>query len=166
MAGRISPSFGGTTRRSVLAGTTAALAAVLTGCGSETRGSRPLVTGDKPEGKDVIDVVADCGAKGDGRTDDSEAFAHAYSQAAERVWDHVGRTVIDVPAGTYLIRSPHALLDAPGGKLKANGLRFRGAGKRMAQLLFAPDKADNAYLCRNEDSWANVMFEQLGFVSG
>ncbi|MGW7486117.1 glycosyl hydrolase family 28-related protein [Streptomyces sp. NPDC054786] len=174
MAGRTSPSTGGATRRSVLAGTAAALAAPLTGCDSQpppaTRQSSddakaPVVTGHKPKGKDVIDVVADFGAKGDGRTDDSRAFARAYAYAAGRVWDHIGRTVIDVPAGTYLIRAPHALLNAQGGKLKANGLRFRGAGKRMTQLLFAPHRADNAYLCRNEDSWANVMFEQIGFAA-
>lgn len=35
----------------------------------------------------------------------------------------------------------------------------------MTQLRFAPSEPENAYLCRNEDSWANVMFEQLGFVS-
>ncbi|MFE1764077.1 glycosyl hydrolase family 28-related protein [Streptomyces angustmyceticus] len=174
MAGTTSPSTGGASRRSLLAGSAAALAAALTGCDSAsspaTRQSTddakaPVVTGHKPKGKDVIDVVADFGAKGDGRTDDSRAFARAYAYAARRVWDHVGRTVIDVPAGTYLIRSPNALLDARGGKLKANGLRFRGAGKRMTQLLFAPRRADNAYLCRNEDSWANVMFEQMGFAA-
>lgn len=124
MAGRTSPSTGGATRRSVLAGSAAALAAALTGCDDSspspaTRQSSddakvPPVTGHKPKGKDVIDVVADFGAKGDGRTDDSRAFARAYAYAAGRVWDHIGRTVIDVPAGTYLIRSPNALLDAQG----------------------------------------------------
>ncbi|MGW2403746.1 glycosyl hydrolase family 28-related protein [Streptomyces sp. NPDC001739] len=173
MAGRTSPSNGGAGRRTVLAGTAAALAAALAGCDSapdrqpsHEAPTGPLVTGRKPKGKDVIDVVADCGAKGDGRTDDSPAFARAYAYAAGRVWDHIGRTVIDIPAGTYLIRSPHALLDAPAGKLKANGLRFRGAGKRMTQLIFAPSRAADAYLCRNEDGWANVMFEQLAFRSG
>lgn len=123
MAGSTSPSTGGASRRSVLAGTAAALAAALTGCDSQTPpatrqtsddAKAPVVTGHKPKGKDVIDVVADFGAKGDGRTDDSRAFARAYAYAAGRVWDHVGRTVIDVPAGTYLIRSPNALLDAQG----------------------------------------------------
>src|SRR4051794_29489281 len=110
MAGRISPSNGAATRRTILAGTPAALAAALTGCDSDSVGSpssgssddarAPVVSGRKPKGKDVIDVVADCGAKGDGRTDDSRAFARAYAYAAGRVWDHVGRTVIEVPAGT------------------------------------------------------------------
>ncbi|MFG2894355.1 glycosyl hydrolase family 28-related protein [Streptomyces sp. NPDC048248] len=175
MAGRLSRSTGGATRRAVLAGTAAALAAGLTGCDSQESPPSPdpqddakarTVTGRKPKGKDVVDVVADFGAKGDGRTDDSRAFARAYTYAAGRVWDHIGRTVIDVPAGTYLIREPNALINAGGGKLKANGLRFRGAGKRMTQILFAPARAENAYLCRNEDSWANIMFEQIGFRSG
>lgn len=175
MAGRISPSNGAATRRSVVAGAAAALATALTGCesaspagagGTSDDAKAPVVSGHKPKGKDVIDVVADCGAKGDGRTDDSRAFARAYARAAGRVWYHVGRTVIDIPAGTYLIKQPHALLDAPGGKLKANGLRFRGAGKRMTQLIFAPSHAEDAYLCRNEDSWANVMFEQMAFAAG
>ncbi|MFB6436329.1 glycosyl hydrolase family 28-related protein [Streptomyces sp. NPDC056411] len=176
MAGSIPPSNGAaTTRRALVVGTAAALAAALTGCDSDSsspdasgdEGARPpVVTGSKPKGRDTIDVVADCGAKGDGRTDDSRAFARAYAYAAGRVWDHVGRTVIDVPAGTYLIKSPNALLNAPGGKLKANGLRFRGAGKRMTQLLFAPPRAEDAYLCRNEDSWANLSFERMAFVCG
>ncbi|MGW8557838.1 glycosyl hydrolase family 28-related protein [Streptomyces tubercidicus] len=165
MAGRTFPSTGGTTRRTLLAGTTAALAAAVAGCGSVSPTSWQLAAGGEPESKDVINVVADCGAKGDGSTDDSQAFARAYSYAVDRVSDHIGRTVIDIPAGTYLIRKPNALLNAPKGELKANGLRFRGAGKRMTQLRFAPSEPENAYLCRNEDSWANVMFEQLGFVS-
>ncbi|MFI1738483.1 glycosyl hydrolase family 28-related protein [Streptomyces sioyaensis] len=174
MAGKTSPSTGGATRRTLLAGTAAALAGALSGCDAASPAGRqtsddaeaPVVTGHKPKGRDVVDVVADCGAKGDGRTDDSRAFARAYSYAAGRVWDHIGRTVIDIPAGTYLIRAPNALLNAQRGKLKANGLRFRGAGKRMTQLIFAPQRAEDAYLCRNEDSWANVMFEQLGFACG
>ncbi|MFG2138139.1 glycosyl hydrolase family 28-related protein [Streptomyces sp. NPDC048650] len=172
MAVPASSSTGGAARRTVLAGAAAALAGSLAGCDAADSGpptddaGAALVTGRKPKGKDVVDVVADFGAKGDGHTDDSRAFARAYAYAAGRVWDHIGRTVIDVPAGTYLIRSPNALLNATGGKLKANGLRFRGAGKRMTQLLFAPARAEGSYLCRNEDSWANVMFEQIGFRSG
>lgn len=92
MAGRTSPSTGDATRRTMLAGTAAALAAALTGCDSQPspasrqssdEAKAPVVTGHKPKGKDVIDVVADFGAKGDGRTDDSRAFARAYSYAAK-----------------------------------------------------------------------------------
>ncbi|MGV4925664.1 glycoside hydrolase family 55 protein [Streptomyces sp. BHT-5-2] len=172
MAGRPSPSNGAPGRRTILAASAATLAAVLTGCDSDSPDPSdedavpPRISGTKPKGRDVIDVVADCGAKGDGRTDDSRAFARAYAHAAGRVWDHIGRTVIDIPAGTYLIASPYALLNAPAGRLKANGLRFRGAGKRMTQLLFAPNRPQNAFLCRNEDSWANVSFEELAFRSG
>jgi hypothetical protein len=163
---------GNSSRRSFLtAGTAGTLAAGLAGC--DAPGTPPadareaaLVSGGRPDGKDTVDVVADFGAKGDGRTDDSRAFARAYRYAADRVWDNTGRTVVDVPAGTYLVREPNALIDATGGQVKANGLRFRGAGKRMTQILFAPEGTGDAYLCRNEDCWANVAFEHIGFRSG
>jgi Pectate lyase superfamily protein len=163
---------GHSSRRALLAGGAAALAAAgMAGCdaqASEAPRRRPVATpvsGPKPKGRDVVDVVADFGAKGDGRTDDSAAFEKAYQYAAGRVWDNVGRTVVDVPAGTYLVTKPAALLNAPRGGLKANGLRFRGVGKRMSEIVFQPADADGAYLCRNEDTWANLMFEQLAFRS-
>lgn len=160
-------------RRGLLtAGGTAALAAGLAGC-EPSRTARAdeaevtAVPGRRPEGKATVDVVADFGARGDGRTDDSAAFAEAHRYAAGRVWDGIGRTVVDVPAGTYLVREPHALIDAAeDGGPKANGLRFRGAGKRMTQILFAPEEAGDSYLCRNENRWANVVFEHMGFRSG
>ncbi|GGO80126.1 glycosyl hydrolase family 28-related protein [Wenjunlia tyrosinilytica] len=166
---------GRSSRRALLTGGAAALAAAgLAGCDAQASPApknpsddmATTVSGSKPKGKSVVDVVADFGAKGDGRTDDSAAFQKAYQHAAGRVWDHIGRTVVDIPAGTYLIRNPGALLGGTKGGLKANGLRFRGAGKRMTQIIFAPEKADGSYLCRNEDTWANLMFEQLGFRSG
>ncbi|HZG03710.1 MAG TPA: glycosyl hydrolase family 28-related protein [Streptomyces sp.] len=163
----------GHTRRTLLtAGTATALAAGLAGCDApgaapaDAARAVPAVTGRRPRGKDTVDVVADFGARGDGRTDDSRALARAYRYAAGRVWDGIGRTVVHLPAGTYLVREPNALIDAAEGRLKANGLRFTGAGKRMTQILFAPDRAEDAYLCRNENSWANVAFERIGFRSG
>ncbi|MFD7920898.1 glycosyl hydrolase family 28-related protein [Streptomyces sp. NPDC059740] len=177
MAAAPRPSTSGTPRRAVLAGAAAALGVVAAGCDAD-RGPAdgrapvaPVVTGRPPRGSDTVDVVRDCGARGDGRTDDSEAFARAYRHAESRVWDHVGRTVVTVPAGTYLVRRPGALLDADGSHLKANGLRFEGAGKRMTQIVFAParphdeDAAADTYLCRNNDAWANVSFERIAFRS-
>ncbi|MEE1940346.1 glycosyl hydrolase family 28-related protein [Streptomyces sp. TRM 70361] len=174
MAGDPLRRTGAAGRRAVLtAGTAAALTAGLAGC--ETAGTAdaaqgevraPSVGGRRPGGKDTVDVVTDFGARGDGRTDDSRAFVRAYRYAAGRVWNGTGRTVVDIPAGVYLIREPDALIGASGGRPKANGLRFRGAGKRMTQLLFAPRRAADSYLCRNEDAWANIVFEHLGFRSG
>lgn len=160
---------GGSSRRQLLTGGAAVLAAVgLAGCDDDTShaaddGAPPR--GPKPKGRGVIDVVADFGAKGDGRTDDSEAFEKAYRYAVSRVWGNVGRTVIDVPPGSYLITRPGALLNGDQPDRKANGLRFRGAGKRMSEILFRPASAQDAYLCRNDDMWANLMFEHLRFHS-
>jgi hypothetical protein len=116
----------------------------------------------------VVDVVADFGAVGDGSTDDSKAFEDAYAYALSRVSDHVGRTVVDIPPGVYLITRPGALLAGDDPSNRANGLRFRGAGLRMSQIVFRPasvDQDNGTYLCRNNDQWSNIAFEGLGFVS-
>lgn len=118
-----------------------------------------------------VDVVADFGAKGDGRTDDSAAFAAAYAYAESRVSDGTGRTVVDVPPGRFLVTRPGALLDADRPRRPANGLRFRGAGLRISEIVFAPPAtaagaAEGSYLCRNNDTWQNISFEGLRFTSG
>ncbi|MET7619416.1 hypothetical protein [Streptomyces sp. NPDC005408] len=113
----------------------------------------------------VVDIVTDCGAVGDGKTDDSLAFELAYRYAASRVRGGIGRTVIDIPAGRFLVTRPHALLNGTSPPRPANGLRFRGAGKRMTEIVFQPETGPGSYLCRNEDTWANVMFEQIHFRS-
>ncbi|GGW86928.1 glycoside hydrolase family 55 protein [Streptomyces galilaeus] len=109
--------------------------------------------------------VADLGAVGDGRTDDTAAFETAYSLAAARVSRGVGRTVIEIPAGEFLITRAHALLNGAAPLRAANGLRFSGAGKRMTTLVFRPDDGPGSYLCRNEDIWSNLSFERIQFRS-
>ncbi|MFG3513240.1 glycosyl hydrolase family 28-related protein [Streptomyces bobili] len=109
--------------------------------------------------------VADLGAVGDGRTDDTAAFEIAYSLAAARVSRGVGRTVIEIPAGEFLITRAHALLNGAAPLRAANGLRFSGAGKRMTTLVFRPDDGPGSYLCRNEDIWSNLSFERIQFRS-
>ncbi|MFF7130624.1 glycosyl hydrolase family 28-related protein [Streptomyces sp. NPDC016566] len=109
--------------------------------------------------------VADLGAVGDGRTDDSAAFEVAYSLAAARVSQGVGRVVIEIPAGDFLITRPDALLNGVAPPRPANGLRFAGAGKRMTTLVFRPDTGPGSYLCRNEDAWSNLSFERMQFRS-
>ncbi len=127
--------------------------------GAGTAAEQPATAGG------VVSVTADFGAKGDGRTDDSDAFARAYAHAVSRVAGHTGRTVVDVPPGEYLITRPGALLDGATPDKPANGLRFRGAGKRITQIVFRPDSAD-AFLCRNDDTWSNLAFEDMTFTSG
>ncbi|CAM5580166.1 glycosyl hydrolase family 28-related protein [Streptomyces aurantiogriseus] len=109
--------------------------------------------------------VADLGAVGDGQTDDSAAFEKAYALAASRVSRGVGRTVIEIPAGEFLITRPHALLNGVAPLRPVNGLRFSGAGKRMTTLVFRPAAGPGSYLCRNEDIWSNLTFERMQFRS-
>ena len=109
--------------------------------------------------------VADLGAVGDGRADDSSAFELAYRLAADRVVRGVGRTVIQIPAGEFLITRPYALMNGVAPLQSANGLRFSGAGKRMTTLVFRPDVGPGSYLCRNENIWANLSFERMQFRS-
>ncbi|MCP3819742.1 hypothetical protein NLX86_17045 [Streptomyces sp. A3M-1-3] len=113
----------------------------------------------------VVNLVTDFGALGDGAADDTQAFELAYQYAASRVREGIGRTVIEIPAGTFLVKRPHALLNGTAPPRPANGLRFRGAGKRMTEIVFQPVTGPGSYLCRNEDVWANVMFEQIQFRS-
>ncbi len=109
--------------------------------------------------------VADLGAVGDGCTDDTEAFETAYALAAARVRHGVGRLVIEIPAGDFLITRPHALLNGAAPPRPANGLRYVGAGKNMTTLVFRPTTGPGSYLCRNEDSWSNLSFERMQFRS-
>ncbi|MEU8034217.1 glycosyl hydrolase family 28-related protein [Streptomyces sp. NPDC049099] len=109
--------------------------------------------------------VADLGAVGDGRTDDTGAFELAYAVAAARVRDGVGRMVIEIPAGDFLISRPHALMNGVAPPRPANGLRFCGAGKRMTSLVFRPKTGPGSFLCRNEDCWFNLSFERMQFRS-
>lgn len=109
--------------------------------------------------------VADLGAVGDGRADDSWAFERAYQLAADRVLRGVGRTVIEIPAGEFLITRPYALMNGVAPTQPTNGLRFSGAGKRMTTLVFRPDVGPGSYMCRNENIWANLSFERMQFRS-
>ncbi|MBL1083028.1 hypothetical protein JK359_13715 [Streptomyces actinomycinicus] len=113
----------------------------------------------------VVDVVTDLGARGDGLADDTEAFRRAHRHAALRAQEGVGRTVIDIPPGTYLVKSPDTLLDGRAPMRPVNGLRFRGAGKRITTIVFRPQAGPGSYLCRNEDVWSNVSFEGMQFRS-
>jgi Pectate lyase superfamily protein len=165
---------GRSTRRALLIGGAAAAGAVgLTACTASASKPAPQPStggggqaGTTFGGNPVVSVVADFGAKGDGRTDDSAAFAAAYRYAVSRVKDGTGRTLIGVPPGQYLVTQPGALLngDTPGSA--ANGIRFLGGGKRITEIVFRPAQGADSYLCSNDDTWANVAFEQMTFSSG
>jgi len=165
---------GRSSRRALLIGGAAVAGAVgLTACTapgskpadqSSTDGGGPA--GPAPGGKPVVSVVADFGAKGDGTSDDSAAFAAAYRYAVSRVSGGTGRTLIEVPPGQYLVTQPNALLNGDTPGRAANGIRFLGGGKRITEIVFRPARASGSYLCSNSDTWANVAFEEMTFTSG
>ncbi|OXY89542.1 hypothetical protein BEK98_37980 [Streptomyces diastatochromogenes] len=147
-------------RRHLLRGGASALAATAL----STRAAAAVGSKGRDNSATVVNV-ADLGAVGDGRTDASAAFEVAYSFAAARVSQGVGRVVIQIPAGEFLITRPNALLDGVAPPRPANGLRFAGAGKRMTTLVFRPETGPGSYLCRNEDVWSNLSFERMEFHS-
>ncbi len=138
---------------------TTALATTALSTGGAFAAARP------PAPTETVVNVADLGAVGDGRTDDSAAFEIAYAFAAARVSDGVGRVVIEIPAGEFLITRPHALLNGVAPPRSASGLRFSGAGRRMTSLVFRPATGPGSCLCRNEDVWSNLSFERMQFRS-
>ncbi len=114
--------------------------------------------------------VKDLGAKGDGKTDDSAAFAAAVSQAAKSSRalpfslspDPVGSVLIDVPPGTYVIKKPKALLGNEKAPIKINGLRWRGAGNAITTIVFKP--SSGGVMLQN-DLWQNLQFEGISFIA-
>jgi polygalacturonase len=66
--------------------------------------------------------VLDCGAKADGRTDDSAAFRTALAASLD----------VFVPNGTYVIRQTLILRDAQ---------TLRGEGEWISELVFHPEAA-------------------------
>ncbi|MFH9090046.1 glycosyl hydrolase family 28-related protein [Streptomyces sp. NPDC017673] len=146
-------------RRRFLRGGASALAATALSARDASAVPRPSTD------PDTVVNVADLGAVGDGRTDDTEAFETAYTFAAARVSGGVGRVVVEIPAGEFLITRPHALLNGVAPPRPASGLRFSGAGRRMTSLVFRPGTGPGSFLCRNEDVWSNLSFERMQFRS-
>lgn len=79
--------------------------------------------------------VVDFGAVGDGVTDDTAAFAAAYTAAA-------GSTIY-IPAGTYLV-------DADSMKIDAAGTRWVGESKWLT--IIQPNAGETGAICRNTNS--------------
>lgn len=114
--------------------------------------------------------VRDLGAVGDGKTDDSAAFAAAAATAAKAsrllpfdlTPDPVGSVVIDIPPGTYVITDPGAFLGKEDAPIKINGLRWRGAGNAITTIVFKP--VSGATMLQN-DLWQNLQMESIRFVA-
>ncbi|MEU1182431.1 glycosyl hydrolase family 28-related protein [Streptomyces sp. NPDC005820] len=155
-------------RRQLLRGGVTLLGATILTGHSASAASGPAGVGRAPASAGLLSRVInvrDLGAVGDGRADDTAAFEYAYALAAARVSRGIGRTVIEIPPGEFLITRPNALLNGVAPLRPVNGLRFCGAGKRMTTLVFRPPVGPGSFLCRNEDIWSNLSFERIQFRS-
>src|SRR3954453_5133793 len=109
----------------------------------------PSTHGDVQDAIDVLRSMAinvkdpAYGARGDGRTDDSAAFA-AAARAAKRAArtlprelqsDAAGSVAIVVPPGDYLVRRPGALLGSERRRGKSGARAFRGAGAGISNVI-------------------------------
>ncbi len=83
------------------------------------RGEREIPNAKADPG---FDVVADFGARGDGKADDTDAFRRAIRAAGD-----AGGKVISVPAGRYVLRDRL--------EIRARGVVLRGAGSKRSILV-------------------------------
>jgi hypothetical protein len=162
------------------AGVASEAAAPLAFAATETRSTRVVGAGVSEKTRSVVSRmtapassvvnVRDLGAVGNGKTDDSAAFAAAATKAAaasrllplDLSPDPVGSVVIDIPPGTYLIKDPGAFLGGEHAPIKINGLRWRGAGNAITTIVFAP--SSGAVMLQN-DLWQNLQMESISFIA-
>ena len=109
----------------------------------------------------------DLGAHG-ANTVDNAAFLSAMTTAllGRRVspnnlaTDPLGTYTIELPAGDFRITDLQGLMGAEGTGVKVRGLRFKGAGSDLTQVIFDPATAGP--LIYNQ-FWQNVGFEGITF---
>lgn len=119
----------------------------------------------------VINVKTQ-GAKGDGVTDDSQAFIAAIAAAESMArrnpapssdGNRLGSITIYIPSGSYLIRSPEAMIRS-SYSVRTIGLQFQGAGIGNTQILFQP-QTPGGYLMSNRDAWMYLRISDISFDS-
>ncbi|MCE0445549.1 hypothetical protein LT493_12400 [Streptomyces tricolor] len=103
-------------------------------------------------------AVADLGAVGDGRTDGWRSLRDRLRvRRRPRLRRRVGRVVIEIPAGEFLITRPHALLNGVAPPRPRAACGSLGAGRRIDQpRVPGPGTGPNTYLCRNQGVWSNL----------
>ncbi|GAB2960933.1 hypothetical protein GCM10027280_57200 [Micromonospora polyrhachis] len=114
-------------------------------------GASPAVAapavGEAATGDGVYTInVRDHGAKGDNKTDDSDAIRAAVAAAvSSRSGVHAQREIY-FPPGQYLVTKKDTLMWSPtaGKSDQIFGLRFRGGGPRVTNINFASSFAANA----------------------
>jgi glycosyltransferase involved in cell wall biosynthesis len=100
---------------------------------------KPSPRGDSPPGAGILDVTAaPFGARGDGRTDDTEALQRAITAAQGTA------RIVYLPPGTYLVSRP--LRYRPGRLFGDNNLRGAGVDRTVLRLkdrsFTAPDRPE------------------------
>lgn len=90
------------------------------------------------------------------------ATAKASKRSTTYATDPLGMITIDIPAGDFQITDIRGLIGAEEMTQKVRGLRLRGAGSDLTQIIFAPSGAGemgyNKY-------WQNVAFEGMTFAT-
>jgi len=124
--------------------------------------------------KSTVYNVRDFGAKGDGVTDDSDAFAAAI----KAVWDNYTQLTyveaggdgsrrpnakIYIPAGSYIITKPESMMPSRYSSTPFVGLVFEGDGRYATFIFFKPTSP--AYLLSNNNSFLHLTFRDMAFVS-
>lgn len=114
----------------------------------------------------VVDI-REHGANG-ANTVDNAAFLAAMTAAKNGARtapdglasDPLGTVTIEIPAGDYRITDLQGLIGKEATATKTRGLRIRGAGSDLTQIIFAPATAGE--LCYNR-YWQNIKFEGITF---
>jgi hypothetical protein len=115
------------------------------------------------------------GAKGDGVTDDSDAFIRAIAALEAAVVvnpaqaalagdsNRRGRMTLIIPEGCYVITKPEALMRG-SYSTRTVGFTVLGAGRSLTQIYYKNSQV-NRYLLSNNDAWLSVIFSNIEFTS-
>ncbi|MBP1993965.1 glycosyl hydrolase family 28-related protein [Paenibacillus eucommiae] len=122
----------------------------------------------------VIDVKS-YGAKGDGVTDDSDAFIKAIAAIEKAAAvnpaqaalagdnNRRGRMKLEIPIGCYVITKPEVFMRSTY-RTRTVGFAVSGAGRGLTQIYYKNTRP-NMYLLYNNDAWLSIVFSDIEFTS-
>lgn len=76
--------------------------------------------------------------------------------------DYTSKAVINIPPGVFLITLPEAMLGGEANASKISGLKFRGAGRGVTQVIFRPPTA--GVLCQARQ-WLDIEFSDMTLIA-